>query len=69
MRVTCREINKGGLPMLYEIILEIAGPEIKCALEVICGRCVTYEWLSVAAVVGWSWCVAGWRMRVINMHT
>lgn len=29
------EINKGGLPMLYEIILEIAGPEIKCALEVI----------------------------------
>lgn len=29
------EINRGGLPMLYEIILEIAGPEIKCALEVI----------------------------------
>jgi len=30
----CREVNKGGLPMLYEIILEIAGPEIKSALEV-----------------------------------
>ena len=28
------EINKGGLPMLYEIILDIAGPELKCALEV-----------------------------------
>lgn len=32
----CREINRGGLPMLYEIILDIAGPEIKCALEVGC---------------------------------
>ncbi len=30
----CREINMGGLPMLYEIITEIAGPEFKCALEV-----------------------------------
>lgn len=32
--VVCSEINRGGLPMLYEIILEIAGPELKCALEV-----------------------------------
>ena len=31
---TRREVNKGGLPMLYEILLEIAGPELKCALEV-----------------------------------
>ena len=30
----CREVNRGGLPMLYEILLEIAGPELKCALEV-----------------------------------
>lgn len=37
----CREINKGGLPMLYEIILEIAGPEIKCALEVISLFCLS----------------------------
>ncbi|DBA84394.1 hypothetical protein WJX77_004255 [Trebouxia sp. C0004] len=29
------EVNKGGLPMLYEMILETSGPEIKCALEVI----------------------------------
>ena len=29
-----REVNRGGLPMLYEILLEIAGPELKCALEV-----------------------------------
>ncbi|KAL3151003.1 hypothetical protein ABBQ38_012875 [Trebouxia sp. C0009 RCD-2024] len=29
------EVNRGGLPMLYEILLEIAGPELKCALEVI----------------------------------
>jgi hypothetical protein len=33
--VACREVNKGGLPMLYEMILETSGPEIKCALEVI----------------------------------
>ena len=33
-QTVCREINRGGLPMLYEIIIEIAGPEIKCALEV-----------------------------------
>ena len=37
----CSEINKGGLPMLYEIILEIAGPEIKCALEVISLFCLS----------------------------
>jgi len=30
-----REINKAGLPGLYETILETAGPEIKRALEVI----------------------------------
>ena len=29
-----REINKGGLPQLYEVMLETAKPEIKCALEV-----------------------------------
>lgn len=30
----CREINKAGLPGLYETILDTAGPEIKKALEV-----------------------------------
>jgi len=30
-----REINKAGLPGLYETILETAGPEIKRALEVV----------------------------------
>lgn len=29
-----REVNRGGLSMLYEILLEISGPEVKCALEV-----------------------------------
>lgn len=34
VHVCCREVNRGGLPMLYEMLLEISGPEVKCALEV-----------------------------------
>ncbi|KAK9851903.1 hypothetical protein WJX84_007064 [Apatococcus fuscideae] len=30
-----QEINKGGLPQLYEVMLETAKPEIKCAMEVV----------------------------------
>lgn len=44
-----REINKAGLPGLYEIILETAGTEIKHALEVRSGIAEAMYMLGVKA--------------------